>query len=763
MRARSLSLMLLAALLATFLLSTPPPTHANVGQASTGPTMSAVNEVPDFYAEGSSGGYYLKITPQGGSLTTSTTKMPLMPWGYVTAHWTIGTVYIIFLANVTETDFYVAFLYLTNSSTSNFFLLRMLEYQDANTLVLTFQGTQRLNARTVATSSIIMPQMRLEAKPQTTKNLLSAIGPELYLNSNRGQVFNGTQRLAVFPLLDQYFQGTDEYNELWSLLADNAGDYYFAILYMQNSDPNHVIMEHIVRLNDYKTIGGRTFDARWSRGFVNSLTVTLPTSNVTVKVDGFPFQTSKDGVASVSLPYGPVTIEAPDEIVTTGNAKLHFTSWNKFGAANPLKLVLNSTLQLTANYLSEYPLTIDSQYGNTQGSGWYPQGTNASFTVSPQITLDNGTRRVFVRWEGDYSSTSYGGSLVMSSPRHVIAIWKTQFQIKLHLAGVPENSTGEVTVNGQRLDVNGSSGSEYWADSNTQVAIQVQSTVIQGTTANYNFTELRVDDQASSSNIIVTKPITLSIVYSERSKAQSSIDLNVNPSVQGYPVLISGSVPSGVPSTVSLFYSSDNANWQTLGSVAAGADGRFSYEWKTNSPGTYFIKAYWPGDAQRAAASQTATVRILEPPFSNIGSGYFSDIIGGYVSKARGIPGLSLLIDLANALLILGVVLGTSIVPGSAVFGQFIGSLLLGFVFIFPISALILTAKAAVTHRSPSFIWLTPLMTIWVAALALIAAHGLFILSQPLLLQASEVLLIGSNVLLLPLVLSVTVARAIVS
>jgi hypothetical protein len=692
--------------------------------------------------------------------------MTLIPWGYVTAHWVIGTVYIVFLANVTQTDFHIAFLYLTNSTnstTTNFFLLRMLEYQDANSLVLTFQGTQRLNARTVATTSIAMPQMNLDAKPQAASNLLSAIGPGLYVNRNAGQVINGTDTLAVFPLLDQYFQGANDYNELWSLLADSAGDYYFAILYMQNSDSNHVIMEHVVRLNDYKVIGGRTFDAKWSRGFVNSLAVTLPAPNVTVKVDGFPFQTGKNGVAQMALPYGPVTIEAPDEIVTRDNVKLHFASWNKFGATNPLKLVLNSTMLLTANYLSEYPLTIDSQYGNPQGSGWYPQGTNASFTISKQITLDNGTQRVFIRWEGDYSSTSPGGSLVMNAPKHLSAIWKTQFKIKLHLVGVPANSTGEVAVNGQLLVVNGSSDGEYWADSNSQVAIQVQSTVIQGTTANYNFTELQVDDQASGPNIVVTKPITLSIVYSERPKAQSSIDLNVNPSVQGYPVLISGSVPSGGPSSVNLFYSSDNANWQSLGSVTASADGRFSYEWQTTNPGTYFVKAYWPGDAQHAPAAQTVTVHILEQPFSNIGSGYLSNIFANIMSQARGVPGLSLLIDLANALLILGVVIGASIVPGSAIFGQFIGSLLVGFVFIFPISALILTTKAAVTHRSPRFIWLTPLMTIWIAALALVAAHGLFILSQPFLLQASEVLLIGSNVLLLPLAVSLAVARVFVS
>ena len=331
------------------------------------PALSAANRVPDFYAEGTSGSYSLKISPKGGYLESGGRAIFLMPWGYVTAQWTIGTVYIIFLANVTESNFQIAFLYITNSSTP--FILRTFDYEDASINSMTFSGIQYVFARLTVASQSPLPQLKLVPKAKSGSDL-SVIGPELYLNGNYGLLLNDTRTLRIFPLKVQLFAGPDDYNEVWSLLTDSSGNFYFAILYMQNSNHNLVTVEHQLRLNDYKKLDGRTLEAKWmSNPFTSRVTVRLPIANTTVRVDGFPFRTDSKGIASVYVPPGSTSIEVPNDITPTQDTRFHFSSWKNHGSANPVSVEVDSSLELTANYARQYLLTIESEYGEPQGSG----------------------------------------------------------------------------------------------------------------------------------------------------------------------------------------------------------------------------------------------------------------------------------------------------------------------------------------------------------------------------------------------------------
>ena len=250
---------------------------------------SAVHQVPDFSAKGVGNGYSLDISPKGGYLSTDNSKITLTPWSYVTANWATGPVTIIFLANVTQNDFYIAFLYLTNSSSQ--IVLRIFEYQGGSYNTIVVEGTQQISNTLVNTSPVIIPTPHFDVKSQTDNNF-AVFGSAIFVDGNYGTVLNGSITLKLAALQTQVFDGPSDYNELWSLLSDDFGNYYFAILYMQNSDVHHVILEHQLRLNDFRTPGGRTFDAQWVNGhFASSLSIRLPTSSSIVKVDGFPFQT----------------------------------------------------------------------------------------------------------------------------------------------------------------------------------------------------------------------------------------------------------------------------------------------------------------------------------------------------------------------------------------------------------------------------------------------------------------------------------------
>ncbi len=759
----ALTISLLAITIIGYLPANQTAAGFQTNSASAPATFSVANKVPDFYAEGTSEGYSLKISQNGGYLSIFGQPIAFLPWGYVTAQWSIGTVYIIFLANVTATDFYIGFLYLTNSTTP--FILRTFQYQGGSVTTHNFVGVQYVFTRFAKTPSIAMPAIKISPEPQTSTSL-SAIGSELYINGGSGRVINGSISLNVSPLRAQYFQGPDEYNELWSLLTDSLGNYYFAVFYLGNNDSNHVILEHQVRLNDYQRLDGRRFDAMWDNGLFNGrLTIKLPFPNSIVKVNGFPFQIGNVGGTSVRVPVGSVTVEAPNEIVSGANVRWRFLNWKNYGTENPLKVDIKPALDLTAEYTTQYLLVVDNGYDKAQGSGWYDESANATFTVPSSITSDNGTRRIFVRWQGDYDSMSSTGSIVMNSPKRIAATWKLQYAVTFQLVGVSPNSTANIDVNTESQVVQSSKPIMIWVDSNTEILVKVQTTQIQETTAYYNFAELRVDDHPSNSSILVTRPITVTVVYSNHVKTPSTISLKLNPTtgVGGYPVAITGSLnPVRSSSTISLFFSADQAYWEALANVTTANDGSFSYIWKPTDAGTFFVKAYWSGDSQRTPASQTLSVLVERSILPNLdGSNNISSLVEDLVGRVSGYPFASGLLEFAQSLLMLGMIIVAVLLPSSSpILGYFLGSFIVGFVFIFPVSTMVLSVRAARTHRRPSLIWLTPLATIWVVALALVLTGGA-LLATPLLVEASSVLLISSNTLIMPLLFSVLLARAV--
>jgi len=724
------------------------------------PVTSTVSSVPEFYADGQSGSRILHVSAKGGYLDSGGYRMPLMPWGYVTAQWTIGTVYIIFLANVTTTDFTIAFLYLTNSS--NPFMLRIYEYAYNSIDLSTFDGSNTVYKRTVTTSPVSMPRLRIQAQAQTLSSTLNAIGPGIYLAGSYGQIMTDSSTLAIYPLRNQYFSESGAYNELWTLLGDQSGGYYFGILYMRNNDTSHVILEHQLRLNDYQPLSGRTFNAKWAHSFGGSVTLRMPTSNATVFIDGFPFQTDDRGITSVSVPIGSATLQVPNQIASSSGGRLRFMSWSTLGSANPLSVALPSSLDLTANYTMEYKLTIQSPYGNSQGDGWYATGTNASFNVPAQLAYDNATRRIFDHWGQDYASNLNQGWIIMNAPKNLQAYYVTQFKVTLQLRGAPSNSTVNLTLNGKPIQVQASKGTELWVNQNSQLTLQVRTTRLQDAAVNYDLADILANGGRADANMKVAQPINISLVYSSHPKTRSSIDLKLDPTsgVEGQPLTIVGSVtPKGGSADILLYYSTDNANWEQISETGVGSDGKFTYAWTANTAGTYFIKAIWPGDEQYASSSRVVSVKIVQAPFSNLGSsGELSEIAQSLIQNMQSIPVLGTLLGLASSLLTFGFVMAAAIAPGNMpMVGYIFGSLIMGFVFVFPISTLIVTVKAAKCRKAPSLLWLIPLITIWFVALGLIMTDTF--LASPALNLAAEILLVSSNTLMLPLTISLLIAK----
>ena len=93
----------------------------------------------------------------------------------------------------------------------------------------------------------------------------------------------------------------------------------------------------------------------------------------------------------------------------------------------------SSDATITFDYIPQYRLTIESLYGETEGSGWFNKGYTARFSVSPvTIPIEGllgtlGAKHVFEGWMGDLSESSPSCEARMDSPKRVTAVWKSDY------------------------------------------------------------------------------------------------------------------------------------------------------------------------------------------------------------------------------------------------------------------------------------------------------------------------------------------------
>jgi hypothetical protein len=566
------------------------------------------------------------------------------------------------------------------------FILRWYDYGTNALSTSTFQGVQHIYNRTVLTSSVEMPRLQIPAASQTSSGI-SAIGPQFRLNSNSGEWVNGTSQFAIYPVYTQFYAGSTDYNEVWSLLVDNVGNYYFAILYMQNSNNSRIIIEHLLRLTDYQKMKGEWVDAKWTKGqFGSTLTVRTPLPNSIVKVDGFPFQTNTAGILSTGVPEGPLTVEVPQEIQDSPNSRTRFLTWSKFGESNPLKLTMNSSIDLAAKYVREYRMNVNSQYVATNGTGWYAEGTNASFAVAKLLDLGNGTRQVFVRWEGASNSTSPNAWTIVDSGSDVTAIWKTQYALSISAPGLSPNTSVSVLVGSDHIKLNGSMTYTEWVDAYQQLSITAQNQQVTSPNGNYAFSELRVDNQTFGGVLIVTQPTTVWLMYNQTPSSVPAISVQPTPS-RSQRI---GMVP-----------------FESAGALVLGSNG--------------------------------------VPLFMQ-----------GLLSDLKGVPYISALIGLTTTLVNLGTLLAAPYGPPIA--GFFIGSIFVGFIYVFPVSALALFYRSARTKRTPSSLKLLPLALVWGASLTIVVLGTKLATLHPFI-ALSEMLLVFTNALLFPLLAAYQIAR----
>jgi uncharacterized repeat protein (TIGR02543 family) len=120
----------------------------------------------------------------------------------------------------------------------------------------------------------------------------------------------------------------------------------------------------------------------------------------------------------------------------TSDTKRFFTSWSGdfTGTAASGSIVMSAPKSITANWRTEFLLTINSAYGTPTGAGWYDEGESVTIAVEPvQGFL---IRQIFDGWTGDLTSTVASTSVTMSAPKTITATWHTDYLYLYILIGI---------------------------------------------------------------------------------------------------------------------------------------------------------------------------------------------------------------------------------------------------------------------------------------------------------------------------------------
>ncbi|MGD0451654.1 MAG: hypothetical protein ABSA79_11460, partial [Candidatus Bathyarchaeia archaeon] len=119
-----------------------------------------------------------------------------------------------------------------------------------------------------------------------------------------------------------------------------------------------------------------------------------------------------------------------------------FTTWSGDASGSALtsnSITMNSPKTATANWNTQYYLTINSQYGNPTGQGWYAAGSQANIGTSQTISHGTGARYAFAGWTGTgsgaYTGSSATSTVTMNSPITETASWQNQYLVTYTATG----------------------------------------------------------------------------------------------------------------------------------------------------------------------------------------------------------------------------------------------------------------------------------------------------------------------------------------
>ena len=135
------------------------------------------------------------------------------------------------------------------------------------------------------------------------------------------------------------------------------------------------------------------------------------------------------------------TAMVSSNMITSGSGTRYiFTGWSGDATGTDItsnSLIMDSPKTATANWKTQYYLTITSLYGDPTGEGWYDAGTTATFNIEIPASNNADTRVIFA-WkgtEGGYTGPAQSSTITMNHPITEEATWTTQYKLTFAIRG----------------------------------------------------------------------------------------------------------------------------------------------------------------------------------------------------------------------------------------------------------------------------------------------------------------------------------------
>ncbi len=537
-------------------------------------------------------GDYVRATNAGGVVSLKGVPLKVVPWNTVYDAKT-GT-WVVFLANITSDNFRIMYLYLHNGTGA--FSLWYYEYDSSSFDGYVFYGADSVRNRTSVTAPVNTRKMSIVPAAKNPSGI-SALGPTLFINDQGGLYTNQTESLSLYPLL---YRGFSNISELWAVLDDHHGGYYYSIFYLFESDRDHVLRGHTLRLNDLCQGPFDNISAQWMHGeFPYSLTV-VSDSNITTKINGFPFKTDNSGRIQIRVPGGDLQIEAQKESSTGSGMRKVFNDWKWLTKSNPALLRISQNTDLYPTYKTQFYLSVNSRFGSPIGEGWYDEGSAAKFSVEPMINLSNNTRLVFSGWTGSQDFGNNNGTINIDRQKNLRANWKRQYEIKVSTKGVPQGVALNVTINGNQTVASVPFAYRQWIDADSPLGIRIDPDHFVSSNTKYTFVRWQTESGAAVDLPSVMKnPTQIVAKYEPEEPFAGKLTIQTEPTllVVRNTVTIKGRAnPTQAPTNITLLWSRDSTEWNPITIVTTDSQGYYEFVWKTQSSEKVYVKARWTYD-----------------------------------------------------------------------------------------------------------------------------------------------------------------------
>ncbi|MEM2122728.1 MAG: hypothetical protein QXE79_03740 [Candidatus Bathyarchaeia archaeon] len=156
-----------------------------------------------------------------------------------------------------------------------------------------------------------------------------------------------------------------------------------------------------------------------------NITISTGFQGIPVRVDGLEYLSDSKGRVNLKLTRNHHTIKLQKSIELSNGTRLYFKGWIE-DSKNETEVTINPNNigNLTAKYVRQYLLEIDSKLGDVTERGWYDENSLIQLKVKTQIIRGEGGN--FYIFDGWYPSEQLEGNeiLYLNKPSKIKAVWK---------------------------------------------------------------------------------------------------------------------------------------------------------------------------------------------------------------------------------------------------------------------------------------------------------------------------------------------------